>query len=99
MRPSYLEYLLFPCQLLGASEKPEPPCHQLIFDPRRNGTDVGAVRDDVLLDRGSENDVTEEMDFEGTRPPSWVYHTTPALRTSDGRPRSPPVAAVWVFPI
>ena len=47
MRPSYLEYLLFPCQLLGASGKPEPPCHQLIFDPRTNGTDVGAVRDDV----------------------------------------------------
>ena len=66
MRPSYLEYLLFPCQLLGASGKPEPPCHQLIFDPRTNGTDVGAVRDDVLLDRGSENDVTEEIDFEGT---------------------------------
>ena len=76
MRPSYLEYLLFPCQLLGASEKPEPPCHQLIFDPRTNGTDVGAVRDDVLLDRGSENDVTEEIDFEGT--------------SADGRGRSAP---------
>ena len=53
-----------------------PPCHQLIFDPRTNGTDVGAVRDDVLLDRGSENDVTEEMDFEGT--------------SADGRGRSAP---------
>ena len=41
-----------------------------------NGTDVGAVRDDVLLDRGSENDVTEEMDFEGT--------------SADGRGRSAP---------